>query len=536
MMRKTCIRKTLPLLLTLLAALAILFALPGTSYAAEGDSIKYDAANAPFELEYQIDGYWHWRKDSRYFEYNIALPAKGDKLTVTKNGVTTVYDYLYVEDQGDWCFVPQGGGTVLTEGKYEGDVLISLEEDHTNWEVGSTHDITITYAGMSTTVPVKIIPNSVESIEYVPVDPDRFTFYEYSQGFPYVDEDDGTKVWRYNWLGLHRGDQLIVNYTDGTKRTVTIAGSDDTNFDDQGNPVYGIHDPGERDGWMEITPGTYDDIFVIKYHEREVYVPITLKAWESVDAAKAGAKKALEDYYNELSEDQSYFLPDTWDKITHEYYEGGLAKIDATETAWDAWAAKYEAADLMGETEYDGGPTEIDLSAATVTVSNATYTGKALSPAVKVVLDGKTLVKGTDYKVSYTNNVKAGKGTATVSAISGSGFCGSKSATFTIAKAAQKLTVTAKTKTLKAKTLKKKALVVKPAALVSVKGSFGTVTYTMKAADAKSKKVLTIKSGKVTVKKKTKKGTYKVKVTVKAAGDANHKVATVTKTAIIKVK
>ena len=69
-----------------------------------------------------------------------------------------------------------------------------------------------------------------------------------------------------------------------------------------------------------------------------------------------------------------------------------------------------------------------------------------------------------------------------------------------------------------------------------MKGSFGTVTYTMKAADAKSKKVLTIKSGKVTVKKKTKKGTYKVKVTVKAAGDANHKAATVTKTAIIKVK
>lgn len=313
--------------------------------------------------------------------------------------------------------------------------------------------------------------------------------------------------------------------------------SDEANYDEQGNKVYGIRDPGERGGYMDITPGTYEDIFVVKYHEREVSLPITLKAWESVEAAKAAAKKALEDEYNYFVEEYpNDFSPATWDKFTHEYYEGGLAKIDAATDAFDAWAAESEAEELMGNTEFDGRSSENDLSAATVTVSAATYTGKALSPAVKVVLDGMTLEKGVDYEVSYTNNINAGKGTATISAISSSDFCGSKEATFTIAKAGQKLAVTAKTKTLKAAKLKKKANVVKPAALVSVNGSAGKVTYTMKAANAKSKKALTIKSGKVTVKKKTKKGTYKVKITVKAAGDANHKAATITKTAAIKVK
>lgn len=195
-MRQNCMRKTLPLLLTLLAGLAIIFTLPGNSYAADGDGIQYQASGAPFVLEYQVDGYW-WNNHTA-FKYDIDFPAKGDKLYVTKNGVKTTYEFKYLKDNEEWYFVPEGGGTPID---YREDMTIEEPKNQVAWEAGQTYNIAVTYDGMSTSIPVQIIPNSVERIEYEPADPDRFVFYEYTQGWPEVKED-GTKVWNYNWIGL----------------------------------------------------------------------------------------------------------------------------------------------------------------------------------------------------------------------------------------------------------------------------------------------------------------------------------------------
>ena len=43
-----------------------------------------------------------------------------------------------------------------------------------------------------------------------------------------------------------------------------------------------------------------------------------------------------------------------------------------------------------------------------ITVKDQVYTGKALKPAVKVVLNGKTLTRGRDYTVSYSYNTAIG--------------------------------------------------------------------------------------------------------------------------------
>ena len=50
-------------------------------------------------------------------------------------------------------------------------------------------------------------------------------------------------------------------------------------------------------------------------------------------------------------------------------------------------------------------------------ISAQKYTGQAIEPGFTVTLDGKTLVKGTDYKVSYKNNVNAGTATITITGI-----------------------------------------------------------------------------------------------------------------------
>ena len=74
-----------------------------------------------------------------------------------------------------------------------------------------------------------------------------------------------------------------------------------------------------------------------------------------------------------------------------------------------------------------------DISSAQIqAIGSQNYTGKAVTPQPKVTWQGMTLMAGTDYSVSYTNNVNAGTAKMT---ISGKGnFTGTKSVSFSIVK------------------------------------------------------------------------------------------------------
>ncbi len=98
-----------------------------------------------------------------------------------------------------------------------------------------------------------------------------------------------------------------------------------------------------------------------------------------------------------------------------------------------------------------------------------------------------------------------------------------------VTKKANTLKAKAVNKTIKAKKLKKKAVTFKA---VKVSGAKGKVTYKV----TKKNKKLKFKNGKVTVKKKTKKGTYKIKVKVTAAGTSAYKKGEKTVTIKVKVK
>ena len=78
-------------------------------------------------------------------------------------------------------------------------------------------------------------------------------------------------------------------------------------------------------------------------------------------------------------------------------------------------------------------------------IASLVYNGVAQEPAPVVTFNGMTLVKGTDYSVSYENNVNVGTATATVTALANSTkYSGSATKTFSITKKA--LTVTADNK------------------------------------------------------------------------------------------
>ena len=96
------------------------------------------------------------------------------------------------------------------------------------------------------------------------------------------------------------------------------------------------------------------------------------------------------------------------------------------------------------------------------------------------------------------------------------------------------MTAKGKTATLKYAKLKTKKLTLASKKIIKLSKAQGTVTY--KKTSGNKKISVNKKTGKITVEKGLKKGTYKVKIKVTAAGNASYKAKVKTVTVKIKVK
>ena len=171
------------------------------------------------------------------------------------------------------------------------------------------------------------------------------------------------------------------------------------------------------------------------------------------------------------------------------------------------------------------------MKASVTGIKNKTFTGKALTQKPSVGMGGITLAAGTDYKITYRKNTNAGTASFTIAGIGA--YKGSIKKSFRIAKASNPMKASGKTVKVKRKTLKKKAVTIKAASAYKITSAKGTRTFVKVKG---SKKLTVAKNGKITVKKKTKKGTYKVVVRVKAAGTANYKSVSKTVNVTVRVK
>ena len=116
-----------------------------------------------------------------------------------------------------------------------------------------------------------------------------------------------------------------------------------------------------------------------------------------------------------------------------------LKDITLTEAGENTWTFTMERANAVISATYKKLMTHTDITIEDIAAMS--YTGKALKPAV-VVKDGeKTLVEGTDYTVSYSNNVNAGTATATITGIGD--YSGTVPASFTINPTSGRLTFAA---------------------------------------------------------------------------------------------
>ena len=200
------------------------------------------------------------------------------------------------------------------------------------------------------------------------------------------------------------------------------------------------------------------------------------------------------------------------DNSIHVYHEDGLVLMG---WYYDRACTKPATKDLStfvvnsGTILYakwgkEGESEATEISSCEIAVSSASYTGKALTPAVKVTDGDKVLSEDTDYKISFKDNINAGKGTVIVEGIGN--YTGTVEKEFTINKAAQKLTAKAAAA----------AISVGKTTALSVTGAEGKTTWTS------SNKALATVTGSTV--KGVKVGT--VKFTVTAEETENYKVAT----------
>lgn len=167
------------------------------------------------------------------------------------------------------------------------------------------------------------------------------------------------------------------------------------------------------------------------------------------------------------------------------------------------------------------------LKEAEVKLSKRTYTysGKECKPSVTVVIDGVTLKKGSDYKVTYADNKKVGYGSVRVEGI-GNYKSKSDKIQFLIRKDVQKFIVTPKAESFKISYNKvKNAAQTLPASkTMKITDYVGDITYNIGYVEGRKYFTINQSNGTITIAKGTPKGIYNLTLKLCAAGDDEHMV------------
>ena len=162
---------------------------------------------------------------------------------------------------------------------------------------------------------------------------------------------------------------------------------------------------------------------------------------------------------------------------------------------------------ITGKGNYTGSVSKTysiknDFKKATISgISNKSYTGKNITQSITVKYNGKTLKKGTDYTVSYSNNKNIG--TATVKIAGKGSYTGTITKTFKINPAKQEI---------QKLTAKSKAFFVDWAQKGSATGYEIQYATNLKFTSAKKVTITNKKTDKTTISKLSGKKKYYVRV------------------------
>lgn len=160
--------------------------------------------------------------------------------------------------------------------------------------------------------------------------------------------------------------------------------------------------------------------------------------------------------------------------------------------------------------------------------SSYTYDGQKKNPSVSVYYAGNKI---NDIDVEYPEG-RTNAGTYTVTARLNGNYTGKDKATFAIYSADSPLTAKGRTVNVKYKKLRKKTQTIQLSKAVRIRDSVGTLSFSKLQGNPKIR--INKKTGKITVQKKLKRGTYKVRILVQEEGNPNYKMTS--RIAVVKIK
>ena len=186
-----------------------------------------------------------------------------------------------------------------------------------------------------------------------------------------------------------------------------------------------------------------------------------------------------------------------------------------------------------------------------------TYSGLVQKPEVTVVAGGRTLTEGIDYTITYSDENSTDAGTYTLTVTAAGSYQGQISASYVIGKAANPMQVKGKKVKMKARAKGKKAGLkagskaakkakttakkrkFKRSRILKITGAEGKLTFAKVKVNKKKfagKFRIKKKTGRLIVKKGLKKGIYKIRIRVRAAGNGNYEPAVKVVTCRVKVR
>lgn len=208
-------------------------------------------------------------------------------------------------------------------------------------------------------------------------------------------------------------------------------------------------------------------------------------------------EKARADYDSLTPEEQAALPAGTVEKL-----EAAEAKLE-TETVKQVAEAVSSLADDIVNTASSG-------------ISEANYTASSYKAYAAALAAARAVMNKAD---------------ATKEEIDAANAALEKAKAALVEKSDNPMKVTVRNKIVRRKSVKKSKKTVKA---ITVENAAGTVTFKKIKGNTKFK--VNSKTGKITLKKAPKKGTYRIKIRVTAAGDDNHKAMAKTVTVRIKVK
>lgn len=165
------------------------------------------------------------------------------------------------------------------------------------------------------------------------------------------------------------------------------------------------------------------DVFLEKGDRFSVAITMTDLDDELIQyyADTSGNNSSIVFYNNRTAPGQSYLYENGIIKDLH-YEQADTSNGNPTGTGYTARMKVFTTKENIELSDLNDGKFSI--------APKHDYTGKKVEPAVTVTYHGKKLTKGTDYTVSYSNNIKIGTATATVEGIGT--YTGTKKLSFQI--------------------------------------------------------------------------------------------------------